>query len=99
MLTDFIWEHETDLYEWLAEAAQEKSNNNLSRCQEREAECIRRLKALGDYTDQEFQYCRAHFRKEWNDMTFQSRPLSDAVWKKHKPKLLAFVNDAREALR
>jgi len=98
-LTEAIWAHDRELYKWLIRAERKKSDNSFSRCQERQAECIKRLKELGDYTDRDFQYCRAHFFNEWKDMTFQSRPLSDAVWKKHKPKLLALLNKAREALR
>lgn len=74
----------------------EKSDDNLSRRQERETEYvldavrdplltrslffrfIRRLRAHDNYTDDEFQYCRGYFRKEWNDITFQPRPLSEA---------------------
>jgi len=83
----------------LSREAAEKEDSVHNRCQERQAECIKRLKGLGDYTDQDFQYCRSFFRTEWNDMTFQSRPLSDAVWERIKPKLIALLDVARKELQ
>ncbi|KLO19528.1 hypothetical protein SCHPADRAFT_992770 [Schizopora paradoxa] len=95
-LTEDLYEHDRELLHWLSKS--EKSNDDLSQRQQRQEEFIRRLRALDDYTDDEFQYCRSYFREEWNDIVFQPRPVSEAVWKKYKPKLVGLLAEARKAL-